>query len=214
MPKLAVSSGFEFSRILFFLALFLIICNPSSILVAADLTSLYRENGKYTRLSMIYPEDGVLFPPEIVPPTFRWKDEKTDSDSWLIWIKFQDKKVDFTSLNNTKPGTSEYAYQTQWTPSFADWEMIKKRSLEKKALLTILGYDRKEPEKILSHAVFSISTSKDRVDAPIFYREVNLPFREAVKDPARYIRWRFGTIDLKESPPIVLEKIPTCANCH
>ena len=49
--------------------------------------------------------------------------------------------------------------------------------------------------------------------APIFYREVNLPFLEAVKDPSR-IRWRFGTIDSEEPPPVVLEKLPVCGNCH
>jgi Flp pilus assembly protein TadD len=34
-----------------------------------------------------------------------------------------------------------------------------------------------------------------------------------VRDPSR-IRWRFGTIDSQESPPIVLENLPVCGNCH
>jgi tetratricopeptide (TPR) repeat protein len=37
---------------------------------------------------------------------------------------------------------------------------------------------------------------------------------EAVKDPARHIRWRFGPISSKEPPPIVLDKLPVCGNCH
>ena len=49
--------------------------------------------------------------------------------------------------------------------------------------------------------------------APLFYREVPLPFIDAVKDPAR-IRWRFGTIDTQPAPPVVLSNLPVCGNCH
>ena len=49
--------------------------------------------------------------------------------------------------------------------------------------------------------------------APLFYREVNLPFVDAVKDPSR-IQWRFGSISLSRQPPIVLKNLPVCGNCH
>ncbi|MDH7502653.1 MAG: hypothetical protein QHJ82_08080, partial [Verrucomicrobiota bacterium] len=49
--------------------------------------------------------------------------------------------------------------------------------------------------------------------SPFFYREVNLPFKDAVKDPSK-IRWRFGSIDSGKPPPIVLENLPVCGNCH
>jgi tetratricopeptide (TPR) repeat protein len=42
---------------------------------------------------------------------------------------------------------------------------------------------------------------------------VNLPFVDAVKDPSR-IRWRFGAISSTKQPPIVLEGLPVCGNCH
>jgi tetratricopeptide (TPR) repeat protein len=47
----------------------------------------------------------------------------------------------------------------------------------------------------------------------VFYREVILPFSEAVKDPSR-IRWRFGSIADDRAPPVVLENLPVCGNCH
>jgi tetratricopeptide (TPR) repeat protein len=47
----------------------------------------------------------------------------------------------------------------------------------------------------------------------IFYREVPLPFIDAVQDPSR-IRWRFGSVDSEDRPPIVLEDLPVCGNCH
>ena len=48
--------------------------------------------------------------------------------------------------------------------------------------------------------------------APLFYREVNLPFIDAVKDPSK-IRWRFGPISSPQ-PPVVLTSLPVCGNCH
>jgi tetratricopeptide (TPR) repeat protein len=42
---------------------------------------------------------------------------------------------------------------------------------------------------------------------------VILPFGDAVKDPSR-IRWRFGSIAEQEMPPVVLEDLPVCGNCH
>ena len=43
-----------------------------------------------------------------------------------------------------------------------------------------------------------IRTSTDPVGDSIFYREVPLPFIDAVQDPSR-IRWRFGSIDSQEA---------------
>jgi len=98
----------------------------------------------------------------------------------------------------------------EWLPPAEPWETIKRRSRESDAAVTVLGTSRGE---VLSKASITIRTSKDEVGAPIFYREVNLPFRDAVRDPSR-IRWRFGNVAEREQPPIVLEKLPVCANCH
>ena len=101
-----------------------------------------------------------------------------------------------------------------WTPSVNDWEQIKQRSLSSEATVTICGYDSRDPAHRWSRDQISISTSPDEVGAPIFYREVNLPFVEAVKDPAKHIRWRFGAVSSPDQPPVVLEKLPLCGNCH
>ncbi|MEM6301776.1 MAG: tetratricopeptide repeat protein, partial [Pseudomonadota bacterium] len=58
-----------------------------------------------------------------------------------------------------------------------------------------------------------IRTSVDPVGDAIFYREVPLPFIDAVQDPSR-IRWRFGEISSVEQPPVVLTDLPVCGNCH
>ncbi|MBA7634144.1 Tol-Pal system protein TolB [subsurface metagenome] len=169
---------------------------------AEDILAAYQDQAEYSGLTILEPLNETLFPPEIVPPTFRWKDDKSESDTWLITIKFQDDK----------PRMNFLTHKPQWTPPAGQWQTIKKRSLEKEAEVTVLGVNRSDPEKILSGGRISISTSRDKVGAPLFYREVDLPFVDAVKDPSR-IRWRFGAVSSRQ-PPVVLANMPVCGNCH
>ena len=170
---------------------------------AEDILKAYRRQNRYGALPIRYPLNDTLFPPEIVPPVFSWRDTDPRSDTWLVSIEFQDGKGRMNFLN---PGQ-------EWTPEAGTWEIIKKRSLEKQAHVTIIGIHRSEPGNILSANRISIRTSDDEVGAPLFYREVNLPFIDAVKDPSR-IRWRFGVISSPQQPPVVLENLPVCGNCH
>jgi hypothetical protein len=168
-----------------------------------DILAVYQDEAEYSGLTILYPLDDTLFPPEIVPPIFRWKDGKAESDTWLVTIKFQDEKGRMNFVTD----------EQQWRPKLKEWEAIKKRSLEKEAKVTVLAVNRSAPKEILSGGRISISTSKDEVGAPLFYREVDLPFVDAVKDPS-HIRWRFGAISSPKQPPVILEKLPVCGNCH
>jgi len=168
-----------------------------------DILACYQDNAEYNSLTIRYPLNETLFPPEIVPPTFHWEDGSSKSNRWVLTIKFQDNEDRINTI----------VHETQWTPEPDQWELIKKRSLEKQAMVTILGVNRRSRWKILSAGQISIKTSEDPVGAPLFYREVNLPFIDAVKDPT-HIRWRFGDISSPQQPPIVLEKLPVCGNCH
>ena len=173
-----------------------------------DILAVYSDKAQYSGLTISYPLDGTLFPPEIVPPTFHWNDNNGQCNTWLIKIKFQDDPD-----KNITPYLTFLIYTPQWTPRAKQWEEIKKRSLEKQSTVTILGLNRLDTRKIFSAGQITIKTSKDPVGAPLFYREVNLPFVNAVKDPS-YIRWRFGAISSPKQPPIVLEGLPVCGNCH
>jgi tetratricopeptide (TPR) repeat protein len=165
--------------------------------------SVFREGRDYGDLTIDYPLDETLFPPEIVPPTFRWRDSNKDADTWLVTVRFPDGDGPVNALCDA----------AEWRPADDQWKVIKNRSLGKTAKVFVLGFHRGAPEQILSGAAISIGTSTDPVGAPLFYREVVLPFIDAVKDPSR-IRWRFGEISSPEQPPIVLEKLPVCGNCH
>ncbi len=162
----------------------------------------YQKNSRCADLTITYPNDQTLFPPEIVPPTFCWKDGNPKANAWVISLNFQDANNPMNFLSGSKT----------WTPTSSQWNQIKNRSLEKNARVTILGINSPEPESIISAGKVVIMTSKDQVGAPLFYREVNLPFVDAVMDPSR-IRWRFGPIS-SPKPPVVLTGLPVCGNCH
>ncbi len=155
-------------------------------------------------VSIVYPLDETLFPPEIAAPTFQWRPTTEGPDTWLVEVALADGKEPIHAVVRS----------TEWTPSEQEWESIKSRSRGKWAEVSVQGGRQADRDRVLAKGSVSISTSEDEVGAPIFYREVHLPFLETVKDPARYIRWRFGDVSSKEQPPVVLEWLPNCANCH
>ena len=169
----------------------------------AEILARYDEGQTYGAATIRYPFPDALFPPDIAAPTFRWEEGDKRADAWVIRIEFQDggKPLAFGSRSQ------------EWTPAEEDWSTIKARSRGAAAKVTLLGVQRARQDVILSAARTVLHTSPDEVGAPIFYREVNLPFIEAVKDPSQ-IRWRFGPVDSTEQPPIVLGNLPVCGNCH
>ncbi len=219
-PALYLVSGIIIVAVVVVLLIALYLSGPR----IENILSLYQDDAQYNGLTIRYPLNETLFPPEIVPPTFHWEDANSTSDTWLITIEFQDDERMNPVRNSQRSendsqkakisnGMNFLVQQTQWTPESDQWELIKKRSLEKQAIVTILGVNRWGRGKILSAGQISFKTSKDPVGAPLFYREVNLPFIEAVKNPS-HIRWRFGDISSPQQPPIVLERLPVCGNCH
>jgi Flp pilus assembly protein TadD len=152
-------------------------------------------------LEIKYPLDETLFPPEIVAPTFVWSDETDGVGEWKILMRF-DGGAEPLRFASTEP---------RWRPSEADWAEIKRRSAEGDAEVAIVGTGPNA--RPASSASIRIRTSTDPVGDSIFYREVPLPFIQAVQDPSR-IRWRFGSVDSEDRPPVVLENLPVCGNCH
>ncbi len=155
------------------------------------------------KLHIAYPLDGTLFPPEIVAPTFVWKDGSRNASLWFV-------VVDLTGEGEVVRASTQLP---RWRPSEDEWARIKQASVHADAEIFIAGVNREEPANIVSAARVRIRTSTDEVKDSLFYREVPLPFLSAVRDPSR-IRWRFGSISSQSAPPIVLENLPVCGNCH
>ena len=103
--------------------------------------------------------------------------------------------------------------EQKWRPGSKPWDTIKQHSQRVEARVTIVGIRQAEPGKPVSTSGTTILTAREEVGAPIFYRDVPLPFIYAVKNPET-IRWRLGDIGAAKEPPVVLEDLPVCGNCH
>jgi Flp pilus assembly protein TadD len=154
-------------------------------------------------LTITYPFDNAVFPPEIVAPVFRWlAPESTDHD-WLVTVAFDKAPLRF----------EDFVHTPTWRPTPQEWEAIKRHSVEGRAKVSVVGRGARDGHAALFQGTVVFRTSRDALKDAVFYREVILPFSDAVKDPSR-IRWRFGSIASETAPPVVLEKLPVCGNCH
>jgi Tfp pilus assembly protein PilF len=193
-----------------------------------------------TSILIDYPANGSIFPPEITPPTFIWRDSSPQANRWRIEVAFGDGtarmhflsagqhlKTDaidprcVSSTNVLPTLTPEQAAAHIWLPDQQTWTAIKKHSVGHAATVSISGFRAEEPLRLLSSASTTIETSADPVGAPIFYRDVPLMPSETVKgvisplaaNAVQLIQWRLRSIDRAESH-IVLSGMHTCANCH
>ncbi len=196
--------------------------------------------GSTDAMTIDYPEEGSIFPPEITPPAFLWRDA-SDAKAWRIEVSFGEPRpvvrlvsrgerlqvgeLDET-LSNYVPPTLTPEQQTQhtWKPDAPTWEKIKKQSKRTDASLVITGFRDESLTEPVSSARVSFRTSTDPVGAPIFYRDVPLipprpedeergvikPLPDSVLPK---IKWQLRYISQPRSRT-VMENLPTCANCH
>jgi tetratricopeptide (TPR) repeat protein len=191
-------------------------------------------------ITIDYPQDGSIFPPDIIPPTFIWRDAGATAKSWRIAISFADGsqpihatshgepiqigKIDprCVSENNKPPSlTPEQAAAHTWIPDVDTWAIIKQHSVEHPAIIEITGATESAPDSPVSEGRVTLTTSKDPVGAPIFYRDVPLMPSEGAKNfiqplaPSSLflINWRLRFINQPESR-LLIHDLHTCANCH
>jgi Flp pilus assembly protein TadD len=191
-------------------------------------------------LTIDYPADGSVFPPEFPAPTWEWRDAADGVGSWQIQVTFADGtpgikvesggprmrvgKIDprVVSPTNRPPElTPEQAAGHTWTPDSATWAAIKAHSVDRPATILITGRRSTDSSVILSRGQIAIQISKDPVGAPIFYRDVPLMPSENEKGVIKplaaqsvpLIAWRLRNVAETESR-VVMEGLHTCANCH
>jgi tetratricopeptide (TPR) repeat protein len=193
--------------------------------------------GQSAKIAVDYPSEGSIFPPEITPPTFLFRDASTRATTWRIDVSFGGRAPEIhveskgerlrvgaidprcVSATNELPKlTPEQASAHTWTPDAAVWAAIKKQSVAAPATLAITGIGADGP---VSSGRVTIRTSPDPVGAPIFYRDVPLMpsatekgvIKPLAQDAIPLIQWSVRNIGEARSR-VVLTGMPTCANCH
>ena len=196
--------------------------------------------GPPAAITVDYPDEGSIFPPEITPPTFLWRDSSRTATTWRIRIAFAGGGEDLQLQSAGEPmrvGEIDDSYggfvpptlspeQTAahtWKPDAGMWAAIKTRSSGHAAAVVITGFRDGKATEPVSRGQVDIQTSTDRVGAPLFYRDVPLlpataPVEKGIIKPLPdsllpLIKWRLRYLDEPQSTT-VMQKLPTCANCH
>ena len=192
-------------------------------------------------ITVDYPLEGAVFPPEFPPPLVEWRDASPGARVWSVDVAFGQGaaaslhavsrgeppavgEIDERAVGptNERPKLSpERAAAHTWRPDPATWEAIKKGSTGRPAVLTITGFSDDAQRRALSRGQVSISTSSDPVGAPIFYRDVPLMPSEGEKGVIKpldkkatpLIAWRLRDVAKAESR-VLLTGMHSCANCH
>jgi tetratricopeptide (TPR) repeat protein len=191
-------------------------------------------------ITIDYPEGGSIFPPEITPPTFLWRDAGRGVTFWRIDVSFGGGAAtihatsrgermrigridpDCVADTNEPPRlTPHMAAAHSWTPDVGTWQAIKRYSVASAATVTITGFRGDAPGQAVSRGKVTIRTSKDAVGAPIFYRDVPLMPSELERgvikplaaEAVPLVAWRVRNVSEARSR-LVMENLPLCANCH
>ena len=147
--------------------------------------------GPPAAITVDYPDEGSIFPPEITPPTFLWRDSSRTATTWRIRIAFAGGGEDLQLQSAGEPmrvGEIDDSYggfvpptlspeQTAahtWKPDAGMWAAIKTRSSGHAAAVVITGFRDGKATEPVSRGQVDIQTSTDRVGAPLFYRDVPL----------------------------------------
>jgi tetratricopeptide (TPR) repeat protein len=162
-------------------------CAPALAKVATSTVALLR-----------WPEHGTVFPPDLAPPTFLFE-EVLGARAFALYLQ---------------AGTQEFFYPTVnngFFPPLAHWNRLKRVGRDSTCRALLIALDG--GGRVLDQDLAEFSFAPEPVGDSIFFREVPLPFSLAVKDPS-VIRWRLGSVAVRESPKVVLDGLPVCGNCH
>ncbi len=192
-------------------------------------------------LTVDYPLDHTLFPPDFAPPTFRWRDSDPASSIWRVEVSFADHSSPIqvksagehpqigpidercAQAGAVQPTlTPEQAASHTWKPDPATWEAILRHSVKQPATITFTGFRDAQMTQPTSHGQVTIQGSKDPVGAPIFFRDVPLitvPTGEKgvimpiPSSAIPFIAWRLRYVGENQSR-LMMQGLPTCINCH
>ncbi|HTT63706.1 MAG TPA: tetratricopeptide repeat protein [Bryobacteraceae bacterium] len=216
------------------------------LLLAAGVPGSARGHGSKSEaqvspIDIDYPEEGSVFPRDIYPPTFRWRDANPAATIWLVQVVFAERgphikvwsegerlqvgEID-TNLHGFVPPTltPQEAASHTWRPDVKTWAAIVQHARQRPAAVIFTGFPDRKTREPASRGQVNITISPDPVGAPIFYRDVPLipprpeeTERGVIKplpdSVLPMIKWRLRNVSEPRSR-VVMENLPTCANCH
>src|ERR1035437_978649 len=131
-------------------------------LVAVAAAQLAAHQG-LSSITVDYPAAESIFPPDMVAPTFLWRDPEKRAAAWRIGVTvaggapaievpapgehMRIGEIDercIAETNKLPELTPQQAETRTWKPDAATWEAIERQSVAGKAVVTITGFADKE----------------------------------------------------------------------
>lgn len=152
-------------------------------------------------LRIMHPLHGALLPADLAPPLIAWEDGHPRADLWVISLRISPSRAMYV-----------LSRETSYEPPQAVWEPVRQASLGREAPITVYGVDSGTLE-IVSQDSVSVSTSRDRVDALVMYRQLPPVFSLAQKR-LDLLGGRLGDPASPGAPRTLFQGVPGCVGCH
>ena len=187
-----------------------------------------------------YPLEGTVFPPDLAPPTFQWHTatDAPTADAWLVSIELEqggtrlgvlvsgtlpDAELDtrlLTGPSRASPPPERLPSARGWQLPPAIWSFLQAQSAGSSARITIIGLS-KSSDAAISRGAATMTTARDPVGAPIFYRDVPLMpsatetgvIKPLPTSMLPLVAWRLRDVS-RPASRLLLTNLYTCANCH
>ena len=111
-------------------------------------------------------------PSNMPAPVLFWAANVSGVSRWTAGFKARRQKWLFDGI------------QPLWRPAEAEWRRMKEAANGEPIELIVAGYEAGSRDRIKARGSVHFVVSGEAAGSPLFYREVNLPFKEAVKDPS------------------------------
>jgi tetratricopeptide (TPR) repeat protein len=211
-----------------------------AVLVAA-VAILGRLPGQDHLITIDYPGEGSVFPPDVSAPTFLWRDDSGAAKIWRIEVTLsghspavrlkspgEPMRIGEIDQLCAKAGaetprlTPQQTATHTWKPDAQTWATIKRGSMGRPATVSITGFASDNSDRAVSRGQVTLHTSEDPVGAPIFYRDVPLMsvatgekglITPLPSDALPLIAWRLRYVS-EPASRVLMQGLPTCANCH
>jgi hypothetical protein len=175
----------------------------ASLIARLATPSIYQERRPYDALTITYPPDGAVFPPNLCEPRVDWEDPI--NDVWEISV----------GLVGEEPRSREITCERSWWFPRRLWEELKGDAGDRKLWIQVKGTRREAATHGSSAAPVQASQpvhfcfSRYRCDDYVIYRLVGVPF-SIQRAPNTFTR------DIRSFSvrPFLLGREQYCFNCH
>ena len=176
----------------------------ASLIARLTTPSTYLERRPYEVLTITYPPDGAVFPPNLCRPRVEWEDPT--NDVWQVSV----------GLEGEDPRHREITEERHWWFPRRLWEELRAEAGQQGLWLQVKGLKRDEAQgNLAASATVQASQpvrfrwSRHPADNYVVYRLVGVPF-DIQRAPDTFIR----DIRSFQESPFLLAREKYCFNCH